>query len=268
MSRIRVKQKWYEQIEPSTFSEEGFERQVILHAPSIFPSYHVFQFKKPLKAPDYSNKNRYTLVVPDLVFVAKDYSEWWVVEVEMSYHSFDYHIKPQINKLLAADYGDDEIDYLCGKSRKLNRSKLAKLIKNNPTRILVILNEDRKNWASHWKRNTVVFAVFEIFCSEDNHEVYCVDGRYPAVLADKVSTCSIHPAIPRLLHIKDPLKLRLPRRSTLKLLYNDCLTEWRRIDEGRKVYLTAVNRNPLTSDGTYTIYRQDDGQLVLTSNIQ
>jgi hypothetical protein len=263
MARICINRKWYEQVEPSTFSEDQFEDRVTLHAPSVYPFYHVFPFKKFLQAPDDSKEDGYSLVTPDLAFIAEDYTEWWVVEVEMGYHDFRSHVRPQVDKLLRAIYSDDEIDYLCSKDTSLDRAQLARLVKNTDVRVLVIINQSMPKWTCIWPKDKVVFAVFELFCSEDNEEIFRVNGAYPSILMDKISDCSIHPAIPRLLHVKEPDKLGLARRATVKLLYNNCLTEWRRIDEHDQVFLTSVNRYPLKPNRRYSIYRQNDGQLVL-----
>lgn len=264
MARICVNREWFEQVEPSTFSEETFEERVALHAPSVYPFFHVVPFKKPVLAPD-NSEDRVTHVAPDLAFIAKDYSEWWIVEVEMGYHSFTGHVKPQIEKLLAADYGIDEVDYLCKKYTNLNRNKLISLITGTPSRVLVILNQNRPDWASHWNKQTerVIVAVFELFASQDNKEIFRVDGAYPSILSDRITKCTYHPSVPRLLGVEEPEKLNLPRRAIIKMLYNNCVTEWRRIDEGEQVWLTAANRNPLRPKSNYAIYRQNDDQFVL-----
>ncbi|GIK41177.1 MAG: hypothetical protein BroJett011_50100 [Chloroflexota bacterium] len=262
MARICVKKKWYEQVEPSTFSEEEFETRVAVHAPSVYPFYHVLPFKKPLRTPDDTVETGVSRVIPDLVFIAKDYSEWWIVEVEMAYHNFNSHVKPQIVKLLNAEYSVEEVDFLCSKYDFLDRTSMMRLVGNSSTRVLVIINQNKPEWARYWTRN-VVFATFELFRSNDNYEVFRVNGQYPSVLIDRLSTCTFHSLVPRLLGIDEPSKLKIGRNNIIKLLFNNCVTEWRRIKEGKQIWLTAVNRDPLNSRHQYSIYRQNDGQLVL-----
>lgn len=100
MARILINNTWYEQVEPSTFYETEFEDRISLHAPSVYPHYFVVPFKKPLITTDPLSSSAVGTggVVPDLAFIARDYKEWWVVEVEMSYHSFAGHIRPQIGR--------------------------------------------------------------------------------------------------------------------------------------------------------------------------
>ena len=269
MARILIKDTWYEQVEPSTFSETEFEDRISLHAPSVYPHYFVVPFKKTLITTDPLSSSAVGTgkVVADLAFIARDYKEWWVVEVEMSYHSFTGHIRPQIQKLQHANYGDDEAIYLANKESSLDLDKLKALIATSPVQVLLIINQPRLEWIKELAKDDVVTAVFELFRSDNEHEIFRVNGEYPSVLIDKVSDCSFHPLVPRLLKVSHPDELDLPPRGIIRLKYNNCVTEWRRIDEGREVFLTAVNRNPLKANWKYEIHRQNDGQLVLKHSI-
>jgi len=263
MARIRAQRVWYEQVEPSTFSEEVFEQRVTLHAPSVYPFYHVLPFKRSVKVADALSPKGYSEVVPDLIFVAKDYSDWWICEIEMGYHNFRSHVKPQIEKLLEAYYGEDEVDYVCKKYSDIERVRLLELVRRVEPRVIVIVNQHVPKWLSGWDGRNVVFAVFELFTSSDGDDVFRVNGEYPYYLKCKISSCSFHPIVPRLLTIDQPDKLNLPQGQRVKLLYNNCLTEWRRIDEGDEVYLTSEGRNPLKPKCKYSIYERNDGLLIL-----
>lgn len=263
MARIKIKNKWYEQVEPSTFSESEFEDRVAVHAPSVYSFYHVLPFKKKVQAPDLETVSGVSSVVPDLVFIAKDYSSWWVVEVEMTHHSLNSHVVPQVEQLSNADYGDDEIRYLLNKYPTiLEKEKLTALIRSIPVRVLIIANKKDSKWDTALK-NKATIAIFELYRANDDHEVFRVNGKYPALLLEKVSNCSFHPIIPRLLGVDEPDKLDNSHGNFVVLLYNECLTEWRKIVEGNQTWLTATSRNPLDSRFTYSIYRQNDGNLTL-----
>ena len=174
MARIKIESNWYEQVEPSTFSESEFEHRVTVHAPSVYPFYNVIPFKKKVIAPDETTESRVSSVIPDLVFIAKDYSSWWVVEVEMNFHSLNTHVVPQVEQLLEADYGDDEINYLLSKYPVLfDREKLTNLIKNTQVRVLIIVNKNIPTWHKKLK-NKAVIAVFELYRSADGYEAFRV----------------------------------------------------------------------------------------------
>jgi hypothetical protein len=269
MARIFVNDTWYEQVEPSTFSETEFEDRIRLHAPSIYPHYFVVPFKKTLTTtdPNSSEPLGSSKVIPDLAFIARNYQEWWVVEVEMTYHNFDGHILPQIRKLQNANYGDDEAEYLKRKDTSLDLEKLRHLITTSPSQILLIMNQNKVDWIRRLQNDNVVIAIFELFRASNELEIFRVNGEYPSQLIEKVSDCIVH-LIPRLLKVSNPDRLT-SSGTIVRLLYNDCLTEWRKIVEGKDVYITAVNRNPLRGrEGKkYEIYIRNDEQLVLKQNV-
>jgi hypothetical protein len=256
MARIRVKRTWYEQVEPSSFSEREFEERITLHAPSIYPHYHVLPFKKELTSPHGG-------VAADLVFIGKDYEEWWVVEVEMNYHPLESHAIPQVKKLLDAYYGDDEIDYICKKLPALDSVKLRKLIDEKPVQVLVVLNQYNTQWVEAFSKLNVIVAVFELFKAANDEEIFRVNGKYPSFLTSAVSECLFHPTVLRYLQIMNPENINLPTESYIKIIFNDCLTEWKKVIEGDDVYITSTARFPLELGRNYIIYERHDGHIVL-----
>ena len=254
---------WYEQIEPSTLYEIEFESQIAVHATSVYPNYFVIPFKKSVRAWN-SRTGQDEGVTPDLAFIAKDYQEWWVVEVEMGYHSLKNHVIPQVSKLVNADYTADVAIYLAKQSCDLDSDNVQSLIKNSDTKVLVILNQFITDWTKTLKETGASVAVFEVFRGEDGREIFRANGEYPSTYTEMASDCFFHPTVPRYLAIKSPNNLDLPQnRENVTMRYNNCLTVWRRLDASGLVLLQPVNRNPLNPRKAYQIYEQNDGVLVL-----
>ena len=256
MARILIEDKWFEQVEPSTFSESELEDNIVLHAPSVYPDYYVMPFKLTVEAT--SGKAR-----PDLVFVSKEYDEWWVVEVEMGYHDFNSHVEPQIRVLSDAIYGKHEAEYVFGKNSHLDLLKTISLFENIPPQILLIVNQPKPEWVKPLKKYNAIIAVLELFRADDELEIFRVNGEYPVLLVDNISDCSFHPFVKRLLKIHNPDKLSLPPRAKLKVRFNNCITEWSRVDAEGAVWLQPVSRSPLNPDHQYEIFQQRDLSLVL-----
>lgn len=257
---------WYEQIEPSTMLEAEFERKVLLHANTVYPNYFVIPFKKlvPVKNP---NTGEFEKVKPDLAFVSKDYREWWVVEIEMGYHSLNSHVIPQVEKLKNADYTIDIAEYLAQASN-LCATAIQKLIYNNDTQVLVIMNQLRHEWILPLTKLGAFVAVFETYMGDGGREMFRANGAYPLTTSDVLSPCRYHPVISSLLGIEEPENLDLPNnQGILRLRFNNCLTEWKRVDADGKVWLQPISRSPLNRSKTYQILRQIDGQLVLSECI-
>jgi hypothetical protein len=258
MARVYIPEMkdWFEQVEPSTFTESEFEMRVLAHAPSVYPEYHVLPFKQTLQS---SSGN----VRPDLVFIATDYQEWRIVEVEMGYHDLIRHIEPQVEKLADVKYDREVANYIYGKKPDMDIERLSQLIVDIPPQVLIIVNEDKPNWVKPLSKYGAILAVFELFRSDQEVEIFRVDGEYPAFCIDNLCECSVHPTVPRLLGITRPDALNLPPRGRIKLRYNNCVTEWERLDAENQVWLNPVGRNPLENNCNYAIFRQRDNSLVL-----
>lgn len=256
MSRICVKQVWFEQVEPSTFSEQEFEDRVVLHAPSIYPEYYVIPFKCTVES-EYGNAK------PDLAFISRDYLEWRVVEVEMGYHNFNGHVEPQIQKLASANYDERVANYLCQKAPMLDKQLIYKLVTTEQPKILLIINEVKLDWQKKLTRYGAITATFELFKSNDDLEIFRVDGEYPTRLVATISKCTFHPFTPRVIQVHNPNPLNLPIGQQIRLRFNNCVTDWRRVDEQGIVWLIPVGRNPLDPAYQYEILRQGNDALVL-----
>ena len=269
MARILTKNgksasiEWYEEIEPSTMPEQVFEDLIAVHAGAVYPHCHVVPFKREVNYKDpVTGETRG--VIPDLAFIAKDYTEWWIVEVEMSYHSLKGHVIPQVERLLNADYSAGTAEYLAKQKPDLDVDAIEQLILRTETRVLVALNEHIECWANCLSKLGAVVTVFKVFRSIDGKEVFLAGGEYPFTYTGPISDCKFHPATSRLLQILTPGKLDLPsNRDIVRINYNNRLTEWRRLDTAEMVLLQPLHRHPLKTNREYQIYRRNDNELVL-----
>ncbi len=261
MARIVIpnaakKNEWFEQVAPETFSEMDVEQKILIHAPIVYPEFHVFPFKLTVESPHGNAK-------PDLIFIAKDYSDWWVCEVELGHHSFAAHVENQIQILTEAKYDIKEAKYICKKYSLLNYDKTLKLFRSVSAKILVIVNEPKKDWINPLAKYRALLGVFELFRSKQNNEIFRVNGQYPSRYIKHISKCFVHPTAQRLLGVVAPKELNLPKRGRITLKYNNCITEWQRVDTDGQVWLSPVGQPFLDGIHDYEIYRQGDGTLVL-----
>jgi hypothetical protein len=91
--------------EPIRVSEEQLEGLIRTAAPALFPGYHYFNFRPPIRC-GVSTRH------PDGVLIAPDDATWWVVEVETHLHSVAEHIEPQLRDLASGFYGPDAFAFL------------------------------------------------------------------------------------------------------------------------------------------------------------
>lgn len=256
MARILINKNWYEQVEPSTFSEGELEDRIIVHAPSVYPEYHVIPFKLTIES-DYGKARA------DLAFIATNYEEWRVVEVEMGHHSFGTHVENQIRCLADGVYDKRVVEYLCNKDRSLEYDRMMPLITGKQPQVLVIVNEPKPEWIKPLAQYNAILAIFELFRADDETEIFRVNGEYPTLYVDTISRCSPHQFAQRFLQVHDPERLNLPLGSKIRIRYNNCMTEWVRLDAEGQVLLKPVSNNPLRASREYDLFRQSDNSLVL-----
>lgn len=253
---------WYDQLEPSTYYESEFEQKILLHASSVYPNFYVVPFKKIVSAKN-PDTGEIETVKPDLAFVAKDYQEWWIVEVEMGDHRLS-HVIPQVKKLANAGYSYDEAEYLAERLKELKESELKRLMLESAPKVLVIVNEQKTDWLEPLKKLDVYITTFQVFVSENGHESFLADGMYPLTYVELLSNCSLHPVASNVLRIHSPENLELPEnREDLRLTYHNYLTEWRRYDELGSTWIQARHRSPLKPRMDYQIRKRQDGLLAL-----
>jgi len=266
MARVFFQENQFKQILPSSFPEGKFEKIITLQAPDLYPDYYVIPFKKKVVSPHGNS-------TPDLVFIAKDYKDWYVVEVEMSYHPYTSHVEPQVRNLAAAKYDDPEIiGYLCRKCDSLDSTRISALVRNEPVKILLILNEMQDEWASDLKNKYgAITSVFEIFHNSHSgfqinppHRAYRVSRNYPIYSVSVTTTCSMHPHLTSL-GVDDNSVLQLNPGDEIILEYNNCVTFWKVIEgPGATVWLIMDGRDEfINKSKTYQITKLRDNSLLL-----
>ncbi|MBE2200908.1 MAG: hypothetical protein IAE79_20010 [Anaerolinea sp.] len=269
MTRIFFNDKKFHKILPSSFSEGEFENIITLQAPELYPDYYVIPFKKTVYSPNGNSK-------PDLVFIAKDYKDWYVVEVEMAYHNFDSHVEPQIENLAMASYdGEDVIKYLCKQCDSLDYTRTSELIRNEPAKLLLVLNELNETtttWAKVLNNKYgVLTSVFEVFHGshydsevDSPHRAYGISHNYPVYSLSMTTKCSVHPHI-AYLGVDDNSNLQLKPGEEIILEFEGCVTFWKGVEGPDKtMWLKMEGRNAcINKRKTYQITKLRDNSLFL-----
>lgn len=257
MAKILIQNEWYNELSPKAIYETEFENIVTSQGDKIFPDYFVVPFKTKVYTDD-------DIVIPDLALIDKNYRDWWVVEIEMNYHSFDDHILPQVIKLTKGYYGKEQSDFLCSHCHYLNKNKIYNMMKGKPPQVLVIVNKPMPDWAKILTKVDTTLCVVEVFRSELNKYIFRLNGEYPSISDAFLTVCYPDPIIPRFMVVESPASLPVLHGGTIKILFNNCITEWERIDGQNRVWLSPVSLNPLPRRKTFVISRQTDGTLMIS----
>jgi hypothetical protein len=254
MSKILVNGIWYEQISVSSMYEREFEAIILQRSDLLFPQYYLVPFKKTVYSDEDSAR-------ADLALIERNYREWWVVEVELSQHSFEGHIIPQVETLTRAKYGYDEAKYLSQQSTKLNYERLEDMMKGIQPKVLIIVNQPKTEWVLPLKRYQTLMTVVELFRSDRNEYICRVNGESPTPNLSVITECQVHAQLRTFLSIASPASLNVAAGATIGISFQGTLTEWKRTDLKNAVYLVFKGKeNPLRRSIVYMLLRNSDGQ--------
>lgn len=257
MPKILVNDVWYEPIESAALYEREFESILLQKTAAIFPGYFAVSFKKTIQS-DYDSAKA------DYALVAKSYSEWWVVEVELGHHSLTGHVLPQIQTLRNGTYGYDVGSYLVSKNPGLDQNRTEDLIRGRSPRVLVVVDRPRPTWTPELKSAGAELAVFEIFRSEFNQHVFRLNGFVPQLDGDVLSACHIDRMMPFLIRLESPAALTFDDDGKIEIAHDGRVMQFSKLDTKDAVWLAAIQRNPLQAGTLYNIVREPDGSLAFS----
>lgn len=240
---------WFQEIYPTSFyNEDDLERAIILNLETLFSGYYALPFKKALKN-NINGKDK----KPDLALIRHDYKEWYIIEVELAGHDIQ-HIKDQIDTFYNADITDDHANYMYNKRTDvLNRDNVIRMIRNHSPKLMVIINENVVEIESSIQEYECLMCVFQVFLDQNNNPIYRLNGKHPLVLTD-FCHCKITKNLPFMVEVLDGVfcdTYGVMESSEILISYNDKVTKWCRVDDGRRTFLTCKSTffplNPMAS---------------------
>lgn len=161
-------------LDPDAPSEAEFENKVAKTLACVFPEYWCIVFSGGFRLDTQVYR-------PDLALVARNYSHWFVVEVELVSHSFDRHVLPQVR---AFQYGVPLSDAAAqlAKELSISRSHAATLISHVPRNVAVVANQRRASWETSLRAHTIQLLTVSAFRSPSGTEALELDGDLEAPL--------------------------------------------------------------------------------------
>lgn len=257
MAKILHNGDWFEQLSTEALYEEEYELLLIQHADSLFPAYKLVKFKKTV----YSDASA---AKADFALVHQRYRDWWVVEAELSHHPFEQHVRPQIETLSRAVYGEGEARYLHAQDASLDVERLCSMVKGYPPSVLVIVNAPRPEWARELKPYRALVTVLEVFRSRYNRYLYRLNGDQPAETGVQSSVCTVELA--RMLRLHSPGILPITHGQTLEVHFRTGITEWSRFDIHDGVYLSSSKPISLNARLRYELVELEDRSFTLNES--
>lgn len=233
---------WYHEVAPrSYYLEDELERTIIQNLEIIFPEYNAFLFKIPLQ-----DKVRLQNNIADLAMVKKDYSEWYVIEVELGKHAKS-HVVDQIKSFYNCSYTDDHAIYINKQRPDLDLNSLKKMIAGNPPLFMVIVNEPKPDWVKDLSSLNCKACVFQIYHDYKGNSIYRLNGEHPYIKID-FCHCRYQKALPYAVEILDNVQMLDANGITdgvnLEIEFIGKVYTWTREDAANRVFLKCKSPRP------------------------
>lgn len=253
MARMLINNVWYDEISAQSMFESRFEKIFLSQVEVLFPEYFTVPFKFTVSSSEGTAK-------ADLALIDKNYLGWWVVEVEMSRHSLNGHVLPQIKILSQALYDENVANYFFKKQPALNLVKLKDMMKGAQPKVMVVLDLPKPQWEEKLNKYNAILALFQVFKSPSNDFIYRINGQYPFTFKSDKSNCAFERMLSNFLVVESPAILNILQNERMEIYFNGALSEWKRLDILDKVYLIPTGFNPLDINKPYLLLKEQDGK--------
>ena len=136
MPRLFVEGQRFEAISSTALLEREYQALLLQYADALFPDLIVVPFSKTVYSEGIGHAG-------DLAVISHDYSQWWVIEVELAHHSLENHVLPQVATLAQASYGPSEAEWLHNRNDHLDLVALKRMMLGSQPEVVVVVNAAR-----------------------------------------------------------------------------------------------------------------------------
>jgi len=249
--------KWFDEIDPITFYEKHFEKTFLSKLSEVYPDYIGVPFGPTIRYGDETSR-------PDLAMIKNDYSEWFVIEVEMGRHDWDGHVDKQVRVFTNGHYEKKHIaKKILEKNGDFDKAELEKMIDENQPKVMVVVNELSDEWREKIKTYKGYLSLFQIYKGVDGFEIYRIEGDTPFVYRSK-SHCSFLKGSSNILEVYTPTFITESHNTEMVITFNGKFTKWKRLIDGGKTRLIFEGRTHyLQLEKKYVLYLSDSDEYFL-----
>lgn len=159
--------------DPSATTESEFESWVVKGLMCMFPNYQCIIFTGGFRRDGVLHR-------PDLALVARDFSHWFIIEVELASHSFTEHVLPQV---CSFRYGEPDLG--CARALAtplgIDESQARTLLERVPYGVAVVLNRENSEWEVALRAHDIQMLVVSVYESSTGVEAIEINGRLEVI---------------------------------------------------------------------------------------
>lgn len=159
--------------DPDGPSEAEFEHKVARVLTLLYPHYRCILFSG-------SFLHDAEIFRPDIALIARDFSNWFVIEVELTSHSFERHVLPQVK---AFRYGTPLPDCVTQLAAALavTQAQAQTLVEHVPRAVAVIANRRDISWEIALTAHAIQFLAVSAYTSQAGLEALELDGEIDVI---------------------------------------------------------------------------------------
>jgi hypothetical protein len=246
----------YSQRDPDAALEAQFEASVFNALNCIYPTYRCIPFRGGFQLDNVEQR-------PDLALIAKDFSHWYVLEVELTAHSLEGHVLPQVRTL---QYGTPlpVCASMLSEGLSIPVENARTLVDHVPRAVAVVANRRIARWEDMLAAIEVQLLTVAVFQSGSGQEAMEVDGQL-RILKESLGFCTFSSA-DRSLRFPANAKGKLPEGTVQLLDPSGTPSLWVVSHACDTVWVTKGKGNLSYPNGSwFQLFRGLDGQLSLRS---
>jgi hypothetical protein len=160
-------------VDPTSFSESAFEAEVVKALTCFYPNYFCGIFAGAFLLEGDRRKS-------DLALIHKDFSHWFVLEVELAWHSLQQHVLPQSRCFRYGDPDDTCISSLVNAFQNISQENAKTILYHIPRYAAVISNIQDLEWKTALDGLDVQHLVVSVYRNNVGKTVHELEGQLTA----------------------------------------------------------------------------------------
>lgn len=236
--------KWFYQLKASKhFDEITLQRVLLYKFQALLPDHSAIYYDK--------NINHKTIKKlrskPDFLLWKNDYTEWYVIEVELVNHNVN-HVDTQLKNFYEGDYTDvtSISDYVREKFKgSFDKNEFEKMLRNTQPKIMLISDRIHPTWYTEFEKYDCLFATLQIYVDDDDNFIYRIGGDFPQEFTT-FTYCNFDKRM-RSLEIDNGMFIKnagYNSGDSIRIYYRFEFEEWKFAEYGDKCYLEYLGDIP------------------------
>lgn len=233
--------EYQEILSKSFYNEEDLERTVMTHLNAVLMDFYTIPFKAKIE-----DKINNRIKVADLAIIKKDFSEWYIVEVELSGHSLK-HVSDQVESFFNCNYSDYHAKYISEKyPEEDNLDKIESMVNNHQPKLLVVVDKEKDEWKSKLDDFECGICVFQIYLNQEGGPAYRLSGEYPLSFTQNCFARIKKGILATVELIGNKGEefcnsINLKSGDEVTIIFAGYKTKWQRVDDRTNIYLQATD---------------------------